>query len=193
MNDSNILDRPKIYQTIQAKSDEIGFTMPSDLYAGSLLRTLVSSKPRANLLEIGTGIGLGLSWMVDGMDGDSRITSIDNDPELIALAKLYFGNDDRIEILCTDGGQWIESYTGEKFDLIFADAWPGKYSHIDEILSLVKIGGLYVIDDMCAQPNWPLGHEDKVADLIAYLEKREDFNLTKMNWSTGLILAVKIK
>lgn len=191
MNDSNILDRPKIHHTIQAKSDEIGFTMPSDLYVGSLLRTLVSSKPKANILEMGTGIGLSLSWMADGMDKDSRITSIDNDPELIALAKLYFGNDDRIAILCTDGGQWIENYTGEKFDLIFADAWPGKYGQIAEILDLVKVGGFYVIDDMCPQPNWPEGHGLNVEALVDYLENREDFNLTKMNWSTGLIIAVR--
>lgn len=191
MNDSKISDKPKIYHKIRAKSDEIGFTMPSDLYVGTLLKTLISSRPKANVLEIGTGIGLSLSWMIDGMDADSRIISLDNDPELTSIAKAYFGKDGRVEIICTDGAKWIESYSGEKFDLIFADAWPGKYSHINEILDMVKIGGFYVIDDMCPQPNWPIGHEQKVEDLIDYLEKREDFNLTKMNWSTGLVIAVR--
>ncbi|MAO37761.1 MAG: SAM-dependent methyltransferase, partial [Zunongwangia sp.] len=27
--------------------------------------------------------------------------------------------------------------------------------------------------------------------LIGYLENRKDFNLTKMNWSTGIIIATK--
>ncbi|UCE94802.1 MAG: SAM-dependent methyltransferase, partial [Flavobacteriaceae bacterium] len=68
---------------------------------------------------------------------------------------------------------------------------PGKYSEIEEVLELVKIGGLYIIDDMICQPNWPEGHQENVKHLIEYLEKREDFNLTKMNWSTGIIIASK--
>lgn len=191
MNDTNILDKPKIHSEIERKCIEIGFTMPSDLYIGTLLKTLVTSKPRGNFLELGTGIGLSLSWMVDGMDNESVLITLDNDQELINIAKEYFGDDSRIQILCQDGSNWIKTYTGKKFDLIFADAWPGKYSEIDEVLSLVKVGGFYVIDDMTAQPNWPEGHQDNVNRLVSYLEKRKDFNLTKMNWSTGLIVAVK--
>lgn len=191
MNDLNILDKPANHHQIEAKSKEIGFTMPSDLYIGSFLKTLITSKPKANILELGTGIGLSLSWMIDGMDATSRLKSIDNDPELIKIANEFFGDDHRLEIICADGAEWIKSYEGDKFDLIFADAWPGKYSEIDEILNLVKPGGFYVIDDMNSQPNWPEGHQEKVDKLIAYLENRNDFNLTKMNWSTGIIMAVK--
>lgn len=191
MNDTKIQDIPSIYPQIIAKSEEIGFTMPSDLYIGTLLKTLISSKPKANLLELGTGIGLSLCWMIEGMDENSRLISVDNDPALIQIAQEFFGRDKRVKIVCEDGSTWIKNYTGGSFDLVFADAWPGKYSEIDEILALIKIGGFYVIDDMTAQPNWPEGHEDKVKGLIDYLETREDFTLTKMNWSTGVILAVK--
>lgn len=191
MNDTDILDKPKIHSEIERKCIEIGFTMPSDLYIGSLLKTLIASKPKGNFLELGTGIGLSLSWMVDGMDNESVLITVDNDQELIAIAEEYFGDDLRIQILCEDASNWIKTYTGTKFDLIFADAWPGKYSEIDEVLNLVKVGGFYVIDDMTAQPNWPEGHQENVNRLVSYLEKRKDFNLTKMNWSTGLIVAVK--
>ncbi len=191
MNDSNIQDMPTIHTEIARKSVEIGFTMPSDVYIGTLLKTLISSKPAGKFLEIGTGIGLSLSWMIDGMDRVSKLITVDNDPELIAIARQYFESDDRVEIICEDGTEWIENYEGDKFDLIFADAWPGKYSEIDEILNLVKVGGFYVIDDMSVQPNWPEGHDKNVNRLVSYLENRKDFNLTKMNWSTGLILAVK--
>ena len=71
MIDSNIQDKPKIHQQIEQKSAEIGFTMPSDVYIGTLLKTLVASKPKGRFLELGTGIGLSLSWMVDGMDAES--------------------------------------------------------------------------------------------------------------------------
>ena len=191
MQDINIKDIPEIYPEIQRKSAEIGFSMPSDMYIGTLLKTLISSKPGANILELGTGIGLSLSWMIDGMDKNSSLITVDNDPELIAIAKEYFGKDKRVQVICQDGSEWITNYKGAKFDFIFADAWPGKYSEIDEVLELVKIGGFYVIDDMNIQPNWPKGHDKNVAKLVSYLEHRNDFSLTKMNWSTGLIVAVK--
>lgn len=193
MDQSHIKDIPKLYRNIQSKAKEIGFTMPSDLYIGSFLKTLISSRINGNILEIGTGAGLSLAWMVDGLSEYSQLTSIDNDPSLIDIAKGFFGDNPKLSILCEDGGKWIENYNGPPFDLIFADAWPGKYSHLDETLAMIKPGGFYVIDDMNPQKNWPLGHAEKAEQLIKTLEKRKDFNLTKMNWSTGVILMTKNK
>ena len=62
MNDLNILDKPVIHSELESKSEEINFSMPSDLYIGTLLKTLVTSKPNGRFLELGTGIGLSLSW-----------------------------------------------------------------------------------------------------------------------------------
>jgi len=191
MNDSNILDQPTIYSSLLAKSKEIGFIMPSDLYIGTLLKTLITSKPNGNFLELGTGIGLSLAWMIDGMDENSTLATLDNDPKLIEIAKTYFDADQRVNIIFEDGSAWLKNYKDDAFDLIFADAWPGKYSEIEIVLDLVKVGGFYVIDDMKTQPNWPAGHQEKAERLIRYLESREDFHLTKMNWSTGVILASK--
>lgn len=193
MNDSILQDTPAIHLELVRKSEEIEFTMPSDLYVGTLLKTLVSSKPNGRFLELGTGIGLSLSWMLDGMNEGSQLISVDNDPRLITIAKECFGTDERVSLELADGSAWIKNYSGAKFDLIFADAWPGKYSEIEEILELITKGGFYVIDDMAVQPNWPKGHDKNAEELIAYLEKREDFTLTKMNWSTGLIIAVRTK
>ncbi|MEM9933755.1 MAG: class I SAM-dependent methyltransferase [Bacteroidota bacterium] len=192
MNDDPIMNLPALLPSIEVKSDEIGFTMPSDRLAGSLLRSLIASRPGGRFLELGTGVGLSLCWMVDGMDAESYLITIDNDPDLSAIAEEYFGKNKRVEIVCEDGSQWIRNHLTDKFDLIFADAWPGKYSELDEVLSMVKSGGFYVIDDMAPQPNWPEGHDEKVKQLIAYLEGRKDLTITKMNWSTGVIIATKL-
>ena len=191
MDQSVILEKPKQYNNLLAKSEEMGFTMPSDIYIGTLLKTLTASKPAGSFLELGTGIGLSLSWMIKGMDGNSKITSIDNDSELIEVAKMFFGEEERLELVCADGGDWLNGYKGNSFDLIFADAWPGKYSHLDTTLAMLGKGGYYVIDDMQKQSNWPEGHEEKANALVKVLEKRDDITITKMNWSTGLIVAVK--
>lgn len=191
MTNFDVLDRPLHHPEIESKSSEIGFTMPSDIYIGTLLKTLVASKPGARFLELGTGIGFSLSWMVSGMDRESVLITVDNDPGLCEIAEGFFGTDTRVQIVCEDGAQWIKKYTGKKFDLVFADAWPGKYDQLDELLDLINMGGFYIIDDLMEQPNWPESHQDKVNELVSYLENRKDMVITKLDWSTGLIIAVK--
>lgn len=193
MDQANILDTPNVYAALLSKSDEIGFTMPSDMYIGTFLKTLVASKPAGRFLELGTGMGLSLAWMLEGMDSASKLISVDNDMDLIQIATSFFGTDERLQLICADGGDWIVQNQEEKFDLVFADAWPGKYSLLEETLGLIKVGGFYVIDDMTEQPNWPEGHSTYVASLVDKLERRQDFTITKMDWSTGVIVAVKTK
>ena len=186
------IEIPKFYENILRESELINFSMPSDLKTGSLLRTLVTSKPNGYFLELGTGTGLSLSWIIEGMDKSSKIISIDNDPKYLSIAKKYFDKDERVTLICEDGSIWIKNNRDKQFDLIFADTWPGKYDTLEEVLSLLNEGGLYIIDDMSLQPNWPSGHEDKVNHLIEYLGERKDLRLTKMNWSTGIIIASKL-
>ncbi|MEX0359462.1 MAG: O-methyltransferase [Allomuricauda sp.] len=193
MNQANILDTPNVYATLLSKSDEIGFTMPSDMYIGTFLKTLVASKPAGHFLELGTGMGLSLAWMLEGMDNTSKLISVDNDMNLIQIAEGFFGGDERLQLICADGEDWIVQNQEEKFDLVFSDAWPGKYSLLEETLGLIKVGGFYVIDDMTEQPNWPEGHLTYVSSLVDKLETRQDFTITKMDWSTGVIVAVKTK
>jgi len=192
MNDTIFTSTPPLLQQLEKECQEIGFTMPSDRYIGALLQTLVASKPGGHFLELGTGIGLSLCWMIEGLNQHARIYSIDNDPQLSAIARGYFGKDKRVEIICKDGGEWIKAYQGPLFDLIFADAWPGKYFDLDETLALIKPGGFYIIDDMTPAEDWPEGHHAKAASLIHHLEEHSQFHLTKMSWSTGIIVATKI-
>jgi len=192
MNDIDI-KLPKYYAEIKLESTSIGFGMLSDLQTGSLLRTLVSSKPNGYFLEIGTGTGLSLTWMVDGIDNSSKIISIENTQEFQSIANTYFDNNENVELICEDANIWIKENQDKRFDLIFADAWSGKYETLTETLNLVKVGGFYIIDDMLPQPNWPAGHDQNVENLIDNLETLNFINLTKMNWSTGLVIITKIK
>lgn len=190
MNDQEIV-LPKNYEAIKQSSEAINFSMPSDLQTGSLLRTLIASKPKGNFLELGTGTGLSLTWIVEAMDEHSQVVSIDTNATYLSIARKYFAEDDRVRIVCEDGNTWIKNNHHEKFDLIFADTWPGKYETFEETLALLKPGGFYIIDDMLPQPNWPAGHNKNVERLINKLESRKDIQLTKMNWSTGIIIITK--
>jgi predicted O-methyltransferase YrrM len=192
MREQEHLNQPAVLQRILQESDALGFRMASDLLTGSLLRTLAATKPAGKLLEIGTGTGIATSWLLEGMDQESQLITIDQDTEVVSVAKKYLGHDNRVIFQTEDAGPWLERLSDHSYDLIFADAWPGKYSHLEETLRCLKAGGLYVIDDMLPQPNWPEGHGAQVSQLLAMLEKRSDLLLTKMAWSTGIIVAVKV-
>ena len=182
---------PAKLERIKAKCQELGFDMASDQKAGALLRILAASKPGGRFLELGTGIGSSLCWMLEGMDPRSEIISVDNDQGLIDAVRSILGGDPRLELVCQDGQGWIESYSGELFDLIFADTWPGKYFYLEQTLDLLKPGGFYIIDDMLPQPNWPAGHDKKATELIELLDRHNRLVTARLDWSTGVMVCTK--
>jgi predicted O-methyltransferase YrrM len=191
MNDTSIRP-PAQLEAIERETVAIGFGMASDRQTGALLRTLAASKPKSTFLELGTGTGLSTAWLLDGMSRCSTLLSVDSDVRVIEVARRHLRGDGRVTFYCEDGAEFLMGLEGRQFDLIFADTWPGKYDHLDEALRLLGAGGLYVIDDMLPQPNWPEGHGDKVERLLADLDARPDLTLVRLNWSTGIVIATKL-
>ncbi|MGI4898467.1 MAG: O-methyltransferase [Janthinobacterium lividum] len=183
--------QPAAYAAIKLATEQQGFTMPSELMTCSLLCTLAASKPNSSFLELGTGTGLSTAWILEGMDATSTLISVDNDVQVQQIAQRYLGEDQRLQLVCADGEEWIKTNHQQKFSYIFADTWAGKYNTLDETLTMLGSGGLYIIDDMLPQTNWPNGHAEKATALIETLEQRTDITLTKLNWASGIVIAVK--
>jgi predicted O-methyltransferase YrrM len=186
-----IIKFPEKYPPILEETEQTGFNQLSDEKAGALLSVLCASKPQGKFLELGTGSGLSTSWMLEGMCSNSNLTTVDNDGTLVAIAKKHLGNDLRVKFIVGDGEKVISEISSGTIDLVFADTWPGKYNHLDETIALLKPGGVYVIDDMMPQSNWPEGHDKKASTLINYLSNRTDLSVVKLCWSTGLIICAK--
>src|SRR5205085_1277758 len=72
------LDPPIALRAILDRS--AAFAMPSEPRTGAMLRMLAATKPGGRLLELGTGTGLATAWLLDGMDRDARLISVDVDP-----------------------------------------------------------------------------------------------------------------
>ena len=166
--------------------------MPSQKLTCSLLTTLAASKQAGRFLELGTGTGLGTACILEGMDKKSTLTSIDFDESLLKIAQEHLGKDTRLTLELIDGEKWVSSNLDARFDYIFADTWHGKYLMLDEVLNMLNPGALYIIDDMLPQQNWPPGHAAKAKKLVKQLEARKDLKITKLHWSTGIIIAVKL-
>lgn len=75
--------------------------------------------------------------------------------------------------------------------LSLVPARPGKFSHLDEALALLRPGGIYVIDDLLPQQNWPEGHAPKVPLLIDSSEDRPGFVTVRLAGGSGLMLVVR--
>ena len=169
----------------------IGFRLASEPRTGSLLGVLAASKPGGRLLELGTGTGVATAWLLAGMDAATRLETVDSDPSVVEVARTHLGGDPRVRFNIAEGGDWLRRWSGGPFDLVFADAWSGKFSDLDAALRLLAIGGLYVIDDLLPQPSWPDGHGPRIEPLLAELEGRPDLACVRLAWSSGLAVAVK--
>ena len=189
-NATDFISFPPQYARILAKSEDAGFTMNSDVLTGTLLRALAASKLTGRFLELGTGCGLGTCWILEGMSADSRLLSIDTDSGFQSIARAELGHDNRVSFQLGDAGAFLES-SNASFDIIYADAWPGKYSHLNEALELLKPGGIYVVDDMLPQSNWPDDHAPKAERLLADLHAHPGLSSTFLAWSTGIVMCVK--
>jgi predicted O-methyltransferase YrrM len=191
MDDQPINRVPSAITAILADTNSLGFTMASESKVGALLTVLAASKPGGRFLELGTGTGHGTAWILAGMDARSRLDTVDTDPEVVAVAKRHLAADTRVTFHVADGAEFIRGVSPGSVDCIYADAWPGKFTHLDDALALLRAGGLYVIDDLLPQPNWPEGHALKVPALIDALEHRSGFATLTLAWASGVMIAVR--
>lgn len=187
-----VADPPKALDALAEAAAQQGFDMACEARTGALLRTLAASKPGGRFLELGTGVGMGTAWLLEGMDRAARLVTVERDGSLTAIAQRVLGSDPRVTFIEADGEDWLRQDARRAFDLIFADTWPGKFTCFEEAWALLAAGGFYVIDDLLPQGNWPEGHAAKVEGLLAALSHRTDCRLLRLSWSSGLIVAVRV-
>ena len=191
MDESLFLHPPQSLPAIEARTRELEFPMASEPRTGALLRALAASKPGGRMLEIGTGTGISTAWLLDGMDAASTLLSIDSDEHYQQVARDVLCLDKRLTLITADAAGFLWRLKHSSFDLVFADAMPGKYLALDEALALVKPGGYYIVDDMLPQPNWPEGHDQKAAALIEQLSQETRFQIVALPWASGIIVLVR--
>jgi len=182
---------PEVLPALEEKSKGVHFGMPSEPLLGALLRVLAASRPGGQILELGTGTGIATAWLLDGMDDNSILISVDNDAGVQRIAAEMHGHDKRLTLVAEDGATFLRKQPARFFDLVFADALPGKFQALDEALAVVKVGGFYVIDDMLPQANWPEGHAQKIPVLLERLASHPDFSILPLVWASGVVVAVR--
>jgi predicted O-methyltransferase YrrM len=183
--------RPARLDGILAAAARLNFGMSCEDRTGALLAVLAASKRGGRILELGTGVGAGAAWLLDGMSPDATLISVERDSEVQAVAVTHLGDDPRVRFIAQDAADWLTTYTGAPFDLAYVDCRPGKYTHLPELIRLLTPGALYVGDDLLPQLTWPDDHQPRVDAFLRRLPHQPGLRPVVMSWASGLVVAAR--
>ena len=138
-------DLPDLVMRAAALIDRFDFRNSCALVYGPMLQALAAQVRGGVIGEMGTGVGIGVAWMLTTLSIDSRIVTIDIDAERSAAVKDLYSDELRVTVVHGDALA-IAEYG--PFDLLYCDAGPGKTSDEDVTISMMRPGGLIVLDDL---------------------------------------------
>jgi len=170
----------------------LGFRASCVDEVGRLLAMLAATiRSGGRILEIGTGTGAGIAWILSGLDGraDIEVVSIEADPELANAAR-QLALPHNATILSGDAAEMLP--TLGMFDLIFLDASPFKHVHLDQCLALLAPRGALVVDDFHvgnANPTNPDAVQNK---LRRRLLDHADLIAAELDYASGVVLATRV-
>ena len=188
MDDLEGVRQPARLMEILEGTLKLGWVYGSDPRLANLLRGLVASKPRGRFLELGTGTGMATIWILDGMDKDGHLISVDRGEPQQSIARRVLGDDPRVRFILQDSAAFLEGETPGTYDLIFADGGAGKFTQLDTAIKLLRPGGFYVVDDLMS---FPADRAEKVTRLRAELTARPDLHAVPMSWASSIMVCVK--
>lgn len=183
------VDIPPLARKCEAVAAENNFQVSSEPRTGALLRTLAASKPGGRMLELGSGVGVGSAWLLAGMDKASRLITVEREERNAAACRLQLAVDSRAEVINAEATEWLAQYSGPPFDLVFADATAPKFERRDLLFQHLKIGALFIGDDLLPQETWSPPHAPRVARFRQDILKEPMLVPTMLDWASGLLVA----
>ncbi|MFD6878339.1 MULTISPECIES: O-methyltransferase [unclassified Streptomyces] len=176
-----------------ARARQIGFNKSCCPEVGALMSVLAAAVPTGGrILELGTGVGVGLAWIVHGLRSrtDVEVASVEIDPQKSGLAA-GAGWPDWVTLVVGDAKEVVPSL-GE-FDLIFLDVPGGlKASLFDGVITVLRPRGQLLIDDM--NPYWGKGKTRLPLDGRDPERLLEDSRIAcaLLQYASGMILASRL-
>ncbi|MET7989238.1 MULTISPECIES: class I SAM-dependent methyltransferase [unclassified Streptomyces] len=184
---------PPTVDAAYARARQIGFVKSSCPEVGALMSVLAAATPiGGRILELGTGVGVGLAWIVHGLCGrtDVEVVSVEIDPRKSSLASSAHWPEG-VTLVVGDAREVIPSLGS--YDLIFLDVPGGlKASLLDGAITALRPGGQLLIDDM--NPYWGKGAIRSPRDERGPERLIEDSRVicALLQYASGLILASRL-
>ncbi|MFD1151072.1 O-methyltransferase, partial [Saccharothrix hoggarensis] len=156
-----------------------------------LLAALAAAVPRGGrVLELGTGAGVGVAWLVSGLGdrADATVTTVELDGDLAAEVAAG-GLPDWAEVVAGDAEALLPDLG--RFDLVFADAVAGKWTGLHLTLDALRPGGVLVVDDMDLSRYTEPEHRASVTAVRIALTTDPRLATVELPVGTGIVLATR--
>lgn len=163
--------------------------LSSEHRTGALLRTLAASKPGGLILEVGSGLGVGSSWLLDGMDPAARLIGLEVHAKVAGICRSLLAGDSRAEVITTDANEWLEVYAGPPFDLVFVDTTSTKFHRRDLLFPHMANGALLIADDLLPGDTWTADHPARVEKFRSEIMMEPNLVPTLIDWASGIVVA----
>ena len=134
----------------QAGPDRPSACLPG---VGRFLAVLAAGCAGGRIGELGTGAGIGSAWMASAMPADCALITVELDESLASAARELLAADSRIEVITGDAFRVIAGRG--PFDLLFADSGVRDPADFAVLVSLLRIGGRIVMDDVTPEHGLP--------------------------------------
>ncbi|MEA2639138.1 MAG: hypothetical protein QOF51_532 [Chloroflexota bacterium] len=182
---------PAIVAAAFARAERHGFALSSEPTVGRLLATLAAATPiGGRILELGTGVGAGLAWIVHGLGtrADVQVISIEANAATAATA------------LAASWASFVDVQIGDaetllpmlgQFDLIFADAEGGKWSGLALTVAALQAGAVLVVDDMDLYRYADPVHRTSITRVREHLIGEARLVCVELPVSSGIIVATR--
>ncbi len=120
---------------------------------GRFLALLAAGCVGGQIGEMGTGAGIGTSWMADAMPGDCQLVTAEIDEERAAAVRQLFAGDPRVMVIAGDA--FAAMTKRGPFDLLFVDSGVRDDGAFEALVGRLRIGGRIVMDDVTPQRALP--------------------------------------
>jgi len=142
-----VVEREDIAQA-REHSLELGIE-PVTASMGAQLAVVAAAINPANIIEIGTGIGVSGLWLMSGAT-DAVLTTIDSELDYQQLARAGFANAgiaaNRIRLIGGRAEEVLPRMNESNYDLVFIDGDPGSViEYVEHGLRLARRGGTVIV------------------------------------------------
>ncbi|WP_327009340.1 class I SAM-dependent methyltransferase [Dactylosporangium sp. NBC_01737] len=175
-----------------ARAESSGFPMSCERPVGQLLAALAAGvRPGGHILELGTGAGVGVAWLVRGLGErtDVTVTSVELDPRTAAVAATQAWPS-FVDLRVADACVFLPTAAGA-FDLIFADAPGGKTEGLDLTIAALRPRGILAVDDMRPAADWPEDFTARQDGVRRTLVEHPHLVSVELDHGSGMVLSTR--
>ncbi len=179
---------------------EVGCVAVTD-GVGAALRTLATAVGAHNVVEIGTGAGVSALWLLEGMNPDGVLTSVDVENEFQLIAKDVIAqaeiNPNRVRLINGRSEEVLDRLTEGAYDIVFISPRPLELSaHVQRAVALLRKGGLLIIDralwnDRIADPAQRDPETIAMRGVLQEINEDEQLHASLFAVGGGLLVASK--